>query len=95
MKEALPKVSMYSDTIAQFVEEINSRYGMALTFMCLESCEVGHWAEMFQVAKGNNDRLELLQPWRLSEDPPPAEQLQPIQPQLQPEPTQRPQHEQL
>ena len=31
MKEALPKVSIYNDTIAKFLEEINLRYGMAVT----------------------------------------------------------------
>ena len=33
IKETLPKVSIYNDTIARFVEEINSNYGMALTFL--------------------------------------------------------------
>ena len=59
MKEVLPKVSIYNDAIAKFVEEINSRYGMVLTFTHLEYSEVGYWVETFQVAKGNNDRLEL------------------------------------
>ena len=69
LKETLPKVSIYNDTIAKFVGEINSRYGMALTFMHLEPYEVGHWVETFQVAKGNNDRLELAQPWQSPEEP--------------------------
>ena len=32
MKEALPNVSIYNDTIARFIEEINSKYGMTLIF---------------------------------------------------------------
>ena len=79
MKETLPKVSIYNDTIARFVEEINSKYGMALMFTHLEPCEVGPWAEMFQVAKGNNKGPEPSQPWQLPEEPHRAEQLQPIQ----------------
>ena len=35
MKEVLPKVSIYNDTIARFIEKINSKYGMTLTFMHL------------------------------------------------------------
>ena len=55
IKEVLPKVSIYNNTITRFVDEINSKYCMALTFTCLEPCEVGHWAETFQVAKGNKE----------------------------------------
>ena len=54
MEEAIPKVSIYNDKIAWFIEEINSKYGMTLTFMCLEPHEVGHWPETFQVASGTN-----------------------------------------
>ena len=36
MKEALPKVSICNSIIVKFVEEINSKYGMSLTFTTLE-----------------------------------------------------------
>ena len=62
IKEALPKVSIYNNTITRFAEEINSKYGMAVTFTGIEPCEVGHWAETFQVAKGNNEGPKLSQP---------------------------------
>ena len=54
MKEALPKVSIYNNVSSKFVDEINSKYGMALTLTTLEPCEVGHWAKTFQVACGNS-----------------------------------------
>ena len=54
MKEALPKVSIYNNIIVKFVNEIHSKYGMALMFTTLEPHEVGHWAKTFQVACGNS-----------------------------------------
>ena len=78
IKKAIPKVSICNGTIAMFVEEIYSKYGMALTFTHLESCEVSNWAETFQVAKGNSKGPMLSQPQQLSKKPPKAEQLQPI-----------------
>ena len=83
MKEALPKVGIYN-TIAGFIEEINSKYNMTLTFTCLEPCEVGHWAETFQMASGNREGPEPPRPWQIHEGPCRAEQLQPIQQQSQP-----------
>ena len=41
-KEALPKASIYNDTIGKVLEENNSGYNMVLTLMHLEPCEVGH-----------------------------------------------------
>ena len=67
MKEALPKVSIYNNTIARFVEQINSKYGMTLIFMHLEPCKVGHWAETFQVASGNNEGPEPPRPHQVCE----------------------------
>ena len=93
LKEALPKVSIYNDTIARFVEEINSKYGMALTFTHLEPCEVGHWAETFQVAKGNNEGPKLLQPWQLCQESIEQESYSPYN-HNQSEPTQQPQYKQ-
>ena len=55
MKEPLPEGSIYNDIIAQFVEEINSKYGMTLTLRYLEPCEVGLWAETVQVASGSKE----------------------------------------
>ena len=69
IKEALSKVSIYNNTITRFVEEINSRYGMALTFTHLEPCKVGHLAEMFQVTKGNKEGPGLLLPQQVPEVP--------------------------
>ena len=79
MKEAIPKVSIYNDTIARFVEGINSKYGMTVTLTHLEPHEVGHWAETFQVASGNNEGPEPLRPWQVCKEPHRAEWLQPIQ----------------
>ena len=73
MKEALPKFSIYNNTIAKFVEEINSKYSMTFTFTHLELCEVRHWAKMFQVASGNNEGPEPSQPQQVPEEPHRAE----------------------
>ena len=64
MKEALPKVSICNSIIAKFVEEINSKYSMPLTFTTLEPSEVGHWAKTFQVASGSNQAPSSLRPWQ-------------------------------
>ena len=53
MKEALPKVSIYNNIMARFIDEINSKYGMALTFTTLEPCEVTG-PKHFQVASSNS-----------------------------------------
>ena len=68
IKDALP-VSIYNNTTARFLDEINSKYGMALTFACLEPCEVGHWAETFQVAKGNMEGPGLPLPQQIPKVP--------------------------
>ena len=81
-KEALLKGSIYNDTIARFIEEINSKYGMALTFMHLEPCEVGHWVETFQVASGNSKRPKPPTKQQVYKEPHRDEQLQPILQQL-------------
>ena len=85
IKETLPKVSIYNNTIARFVDEKYSKYGMALTIPCLEPCEVGHWAEMFQVAKGNKEGLGLPLPQQVPKVPQQMEQ--PLQSTQQPAPT--------
>ena len=41
MKEALPKVGIYNNINAKFIDEINSKYGMVSMFTTLEPCEVG------------------------------------------------------
>ena len=56
---------------------------MTLTFICLELCEVGHWAETFQVASGTNKGPKPPRPQQVCEEPCRAEHLQPIQQQLQ------------
>ena len=45
INEVLPKIDIYNNTIARFVKEINSKYGIALTFTHLEASELGHWAD--------------------------------------------------
>ena len=62
MKEVLPKVSIYNNIIAKFIDEINSKYGMAIMFTTLEPHEVGHWAETFQVTYGNSKAPESPRP---------------------------------
>ena len=79
MKEAIPIVSIYNDTIARFIEEINSKYGMTLAFMHLEPCEVGHLAETYQVASGISNGSKPPRPQQVCKEPHRAEQLQPIQ----------------
>ena len=79
MKEALLKVSIYNNIIARFVDEITSKYGMALTFSTLEPHEIGHWAETFQVASGNNKVPKSLRPQQACKEPHKSGQPQPIQ----------------
>ena len=67
--KALPKVSIYKSIIVKFIDEINSKYGMALTFTTLEPHEVGHWAETFQVVGGSSKRLKSPRPWQVQEEP--------------------------
>ena len=62
IKEVLPKISIYNDTIARYVEDINLRYGITLSYMHLEVSEVGHRAETFQVATCSKDQPEPCQP---------------------------------
>ena len=79
MKEALPRVSIYNDKIARFIKEINSEYGMTLTFKHLAPHEVGHWAETFQVASGTNEGPMPPRPQWVYKEPHRAEWPQPIQ----------------
>ena len=76
MKEALPKVSIDNNIIVKFIDEINSKYGMALMFTTLEPHEVGHWAKAFQVACCNSKAPESPIPWQAYE-----EQCRSVQPQ--------------
>ena len=78
MKEALLKVSIYNNIIAKFVDEINSKYGMALMFTTLELCEVGHWTETFKVACGNSKAPKSSRPWQACEEHCSSVQPQPI-----------------
>ena len=61
MKEVLLKVGIYNNIISRFVDGINSKYGMNLTFTTIDPGEVGPWAENFQIASGNNKAPE--SPW--------------------------------
>ena len=62
IKEVLPKISIYNDTIARYEEDINLRYSIRLNYTHLEVAEIGHWAETFQVATCSNDQPEPYQP---------------------------------
>ena len=88
MKEALPKVSIYNNIIVKFIEEINSKYGMALTFTTLESHEVGHWAKTIQVACGIAKNPKSYKENHSSVQPQPIQDLQTVteQPQVVPQP---------
>ena len=44
-----PKISEYNREIANFVEEINAKYGTTTNYTQLEISEIRHWAETFQV----------------------------------------------
>ena len=83
IKEALPKISMYNDIIAGYVEEINLKYGITLNFTNLKADEIGHWAKMLQVAKGNDSQPEPHQPQQLPQNPQQPEQPKPQASQLQ------------
>ena len=48
--------------IARYVEDINLKYGIALSYTHLEVFELGHWAEMLQVATCSNDQPKPQQP---------------------------------
>ena len=65
IKEALPKVSMYNNIIAMYVEEINLKYGIELSFTQLEATEVSYWVKTFQVAASGKDQPEPQQPLQL------------------------------
>ena len=45
----LPKVCIYNQEIAKFVQEVNIKYGSLLDYTVLEISEVPHWAMMIQV----------------------------------------------
>ena len=62
IKEVLPKIRAYTDTIARYVEDINLKYGVTLSYMHLEVSEIGHWAKTFQVATHSNDPQQPPQP---------------------------------
>ena len=62
IKEVLPKIDVYNNTIVRYVEDINLKYGVALSYTHLEVSEIGHWAEMFQVATLSNNPQQPQQP---------------------------------
>ena len=84
IKEALPKVSVYNSIIAKYVEEINLKYDIELSFTQLEATEVSHWAEAFQVATSSKDQprpQQLPQPQHTLQTQQCNQPLQPEQPQ--------------
>ena len=78
MKEALPKASIYNSIIVKFIDEINSKHGMALTFTTLDPHEVGHWAASFQVASVGSKTPESPRPQQVQEEPHRSGRLQQI-----------------
>ena len=58
IKEVLPKISVYNDMIARYVEVINLQYYITLCHTHLKVSELGHWAKTFQVATYCNDQPE-------------------------------------
>ena len=62
IKEVLPQIKVYNNTIASYMEEINLKYGVTLRYTHLEFSEIGHWAETFQVATHSNDPQQPPQP---------------------------------
>ena len=62
IKEVLPKISVYNETIARYMEGINLKYDITLSYMHLEVSEIGHWPEMFQMATCSNDQPQPSQP---------------------------------
>ena len=61
IKEALPKVSVNNNIIAKYVEEINLKYGIKLSFRQLEVSEVSTWAKTFQFATTSKDKSDVQQ----------------------------------
>ena len=50
IKEVFPETDAYNNTITWYIEVINLKYCVSLSYIHLEVSEVTHWAEMFQVA---------------------------------------------
>ena len=48
MHKILPKISIYHNKIARFIEDINIKYGISLNYTQLEVSEIHHWAETFK-----------------------------------------------
>ena len=57
MREALPKVSIYNSIIAKFIDEINSKYGMALTFTTLELWNYSNLTSSSSISKVNKMQM--------------------------------------
>ena len=87
IEEGLPKISVYNDIIARYVEETNLKYGIMLSYTHLEASEIGHWAKASQVATSSNSQPELQQP----QQPPKLEQLQEKQQTQNPQQLEQPQ----
>ena len=56
--EILSKISMYNNKIARFIENINVKYGILLNYTQLESSEMHHWVETFQISTNPSNQLE-------------------------------------
>ena len=50
IKEVLPIIDMYNSAIWWYTEDINLKYGVALSCTHLKVSEIGHWAKTSQVA---------------------------------------------
>ena len=60
--EILPKLNEYNREIAKFVEDVNTKYGIALNYTQLEISEIKHWAETFQAVVNKYSQPEHQQP---------------------------------
>ena len=51
------------------LKKLTQNMGLHLPFTHLEAGELGHWAETFQVAKGNDGKPQLPQPQNIPKVP--------------------------
>ena len=59
VSEVSPKVQIYNNKIAKFIQKINRKYGITLDYTVLDISEVSHWPETFQVLARLNTQPEV------------------------------------
>ena len=50
MCKILPKLSVYNNELARFIEDINIKYRILFNYTQLEVSEINHWVETFQIS---------------------------------------------